>query len=305
MTLGSAPDDPSGVSDLSADEVKRLLGLEPLGFEGGFYREQHRSAVELVLPELFVGPRSAATAIYYMLTPTTMSLMHRLKADEIYHFYVGDPVEQLMLHPDGRVEHVVLGHDLRAGQRVQHTVPAGVWQGSRLAAGGRFALMGTTMSPGFDLADFELGDRGALIQKHPDHAELLTALTSSRVLTEHLELASATVDLLHAELRGPEVLAAGLRAEVSADYPRQAPIYLQFMLRRLQEAPAEQGFWSWYVVDRESRQLLGVAGFEGPPDEGEGAVTLFTNMPEGALRDEANAALRAFAEKDPRVRTVV
>lgn len=305
MTARRAAAHPSGVSELTAEEVKRLLGLEPLGFEGGFYREQYRSDVVLNLPELYSGPRNAGSAIYYMLTPGTLSLMHRLKTDEVYHFYLGDPVEQLMLHPDGRAEHVVLGQDLVAGQAVQHLVPAGVWQGSRLAPGGKFALMGTTMSPGFDLGDFELGDRGALITQHPEHAPLLSALTSTRVVTEHLELAAATPDLLHAELRGPEVLAAGLRAEVSPEYPRQAPIYVQFMLRRLEEAPAEQGWWSWYVIERQSRRLLGVAGFEGPPDETERAVSLFTNLPEGALRDEASSALRDFAERDPRVLSVL
>jgi predicted cupin superfamily sugar epimerase len=292
------------VSDLNEEEVKRLLGLEPLGFEGGYYRQQYRSGVQLSLPELYEGPRSAGTAIYYMLTPNTLSLMHRLRTDEVYHFYLGAPVEQLMLHPDGRAEHVVLGADIRSGQAVQHVVPANVWQGSRLAPGGNFALMGTTMSPGFDLEDFELGDRAQLRAAHPEHSDLLIALTSDRLLTENLELAAATRDLLHAELRGAEVLAAGLRAEVPADLPRQAPVYVQFILRRLEEAPAERGWWTWYVIDKESRKVLGVAGFEGPPDD-DGAVCLFTNLPEGSLRDEASAALRDLAEKDPRVLSVL
>jgi hypothetical protein len=136
--------------------------------------------------------------------------MHRLRGPELYHFYLGDPVEQLMLREDG-AEVVHLGPDLAAGQRVQHVVPGGVWQGSRLRPGGRYALMGTTMAPGFDLADFTLGRRDQLLPRcPPEHAALLTALTPTRLTTPHLELAAATRDLLHAELRGPTFLAAGL-----------------------------------------------------------------------------------------------
>jgi uncharacterized protein len=150
---------------VTAEDIIRLLDLAPLPVEGGYYRETWRS--------------SAGTAIYYLLTaaPDSFSALHRLPIDEVFHFYVGDPIEQLRLHRDGRVEPVVMGGDLAAGQVVQSVVPAGVWQGARLRAGGRFALMGTTMAPGFEPQHYEAGERAALIERYPSAAALITALT--------------------------------------------------------------------------------------------------------------------------------
>ena len=99
------------------------------------------------------------------------------RTDEVYHFYLGDPVEQLLLHPDGRSEVVMLGPDLAAGQRVQHVAPRDTWQGTRLRDGGTWALLGTTMAPGFDAADYEAGDRAALCAAYPHEAARIVALT--------------------------------------------------------------------------------------------------------------------------------
>ncbi len=165
---------------MDADTIKRLLRLSPLTFEGGFFRETHRSELEISGPQLparYGASRSVGTAIYYLLDRTTFSGLHRLKSDETYHFYLGDPVEMLMLHPDGRGEVVVLGTDLAAGHHPQHTVPAGVWQGSRLAGDGQYALMGTTMAPGFDRADFEGATKGQLEARYPTFGPLIDALT--------------------------------------------------------------------------------------------------------------------------------
>lgn len=165
---------------LTADAVRKLLKLEPLPGEGGLYAEAYRSAQRLpkeLLPKCYSGERPLATAIYYMLTPDTFSAMHRLKGDEIYHFYLGDPVEMLMLKPNGVAEAILIGHDIAAGMRLQHRVCGGTWQGSRLAPGGKFALMGTTMSPGFDPADFELGKRDELSAAYPMYAPLIAMLT--------------------------------------------------------------------------------------------------------------------------------
>jgi hypothetical protein len=104
-------------------------------------------------------------------------MLHRLRSDEIYHFYLGDPVELLLLEPGGTGRLLVLGADLVAGLRPQAVAPAGAWQGSRLAAGGRWALLGTTMAPGFDPADFEPGRRADLSARWPDHRALIEALT--------------------------------------------------------------------------------------------------------------------------------
>jgi predicted cupin superfamily sugar epimerase len=165
---------------LTAKQVQELLKLRPLPVEGGYFQETYRSKCTLAqqsLPVGYAGERAISTAIYYMLTPDTFSAIHRLKGDEVYHFYLGDPVEMLLLKPDGTGEAVLLGQDIASGMRLQHVVPGGVWQGSRLAPGGNFALMGATMSPGFDLADFERGKRDELSARYPAYAALVAMLT--------------------------------------------------------------------------------------------------------------------------------
>jgi len=163
------------------EEIIRLLDLQPLPHEGGWYRETYRSPLQLpvdVLAPRYSAARSGGTAIYYLLTPDTFSALHRLPTDEIFHFYLGDPVEMLQLGPTpkdgGRV--LMLGSDILAGQQVQAVVPASVWQGSVLRLGGAFALMGTTMTPGFDFADYEAADRDALSAAFPDFAEQIARL---------------------------------------------------------------------------------------------------------------------------------
>jgi uncharacterized protein len=150
---------------LSAARLIELLHLEPLPIEGGHFRQTWRS--------------DAGTAIYYLLSddPDSFSAMHRLPTDEIYHFYLGDPVEMLLLHPGGRVENVTLGPDVLEGEHVQYVVRHRVWQGSRLRAGGRFALLGTTMAPGFDPKGYEGGSRDKLIAEYPAAAAALERLT--------------------------------------------------------------------------------------------------------------------------------
>ncbi|HXX02644.1 MAG TPA: cupin domain-containing protein [Candidatus Acidoferrales bacterium] len=165
---------------LTAKEVCKLLKLEPLVAEGGFFAETYRSAHRLpkgALSNCYPGERSQSTAIYYLLTPETFSAMHRLRGDEVYHFYLGDPVEMLKLKPDGSAEALLLGQDIGGGMRLQQVVCGGTWQGLRLAPGGSFALMGTTMAPGFDPADFELGRREELSAAYPAYAPLIAMLT--------------------------------------------------------------------------------------------------------------------------------
>jgi uncharacterized protein len=118
-----------------------------------------------------------ATAIYYLLTPDNFSTLHRLRGDEIFHFYLGDPVEMLELRADGVGGTVILGQDIEAGEQLQHVVPAGVWQGARLIAGGKFALLGTTVSPGFDYADYETGRREELTAQYAGFRDKIEALT--------------------------------------------------------------------------------------------------------------------------------
>lgn len=171
---GQLPEDP----EITA--IVRALNLVALPQEGGLYAETYRSARIMPAgaagPEQ-TGPRACATAIYYLVTPTRFSALHRVASTEIFHFYMGDPVRMLQLRPDGSSAEVVIGTDLSAGQRPQVIVPRGVWQGTRLARGGRYALLGCTVSPGFDFADYEQGDRETLRRAYPDHAAEIEALT--------------------------------------------------------------------------------------------------------------------------------
>lgn len=160
-------------------ELMRLLGLKPLPEEGGFFAETYRSQETIDARQLkrgHTGARPLCTAIYYLLTSTSFSALHKLPGDEMFHFYAGDAVEVLELHPDGSVRTVILGPDIANGMTFQHVVPGGVWQGSRLLQGGEYALLGTTMSPGFDYADFVKGDRAQLVAKYPAHAKLISEL---------------------------------------------------------------------------------------------------------------------------------
>ena len=165
---------------LSADEIIRRLNLKPLPIEGGYFRETYRSDETVsasVLPQRFGGDRSFSTAIYYLLTADTFSALHRLPSDELFHFYLGDPVGMLQLHPDGSSCVITLGPDLKAGQQLQAVVPRAVWQGSFLCDGGRWALLGTTVAPGFDFDDYQAGERDQLIRQYPDRAKLIAQLT--------------------------------------------------------------------------------------------------------------------------------
>ena len=156
-----------------------LLGLQPHP-EGGWYRETWRAAESVsahALPDRYGGPRAHGTAIYYLLAEGTISLLHRVQSDELWHFYAGNSVEMLQLRPDGSVLRSLLGPDITNGEQPQVVVPRGTWQGARLCPLGRRALLGCTVSPGFDFADFQLADADALIPRWPDLEDEIRALT--------------------------------------------------------------------------------------------------------------------------------
>jgi predicted cupin superfamily sugar epimerase len=168
---------------MTAEDVKKLLGLAPHPCEGGWFVRTYEAG-ELIAAEAFgdgryAGARRTGTAIYYLLEPETFSEMHRLKSDEVFHFYAGDAVEMLQLTANRRGERVVIGTDLARGQRPQVVVGRGVWQGSRLVAGGQWALLGCTVSPGFEFEDYEAGERVELCRRWPEFAEEIGALTRS------------------------------------------------------------------------------------------------------------------------------
>ena len=165
---------------MDAETIIRQLGLQPHP-EGGFYRETYRSGETIAaaaLPPRYGKDRSLSTAIYYLLTPDSFSALHRLQSDELFHFHLGDPVTMLQLHDDGRGETIILGQDIAAGQQLQAVVPRSVWQGMFLNDRGRFALLSTTVSPGFDFADFEVGRRDALMRRYPSCMAMIERLTS-------------------------------------------------------------------------------------------------------------------------------
>jgi uncharacterized protein len=164
---------------MTADEIKALLHLSPHPLEGGWFRRTYISDVSVALLR---GVRAYGTAIYYLLEEGTFSEMHVLASDEIFHFYLGDPVEMLQLLPSGDSRVMTLGPDLAVGQRVQLVVPAGVWQGMRLVDGGRagagkVALLGCTVTPGFDFADYRGGNYDELSRGWPQEAERIRKLT--------------------------------------------------------------------------------------------------------------------------------
>jgi uncharacterized protein len=164
------------------DYLIKRFNLKELPIEGGVYSRGYLSKESIskaVLPVRYKSDHPYGSGIYYLLTPdpNSFSAMHVLPTDEVYHFYLGDPVEMLQLFPDGSSKRIILGQDLEHGQEVQVVAPAGAWQGSHLFAGGSYALLGTTMAPGYINEDFTLGHRAELTAQYPSQAELIKTLT--------------------------------------------------------------------------------------------------------------------------------
>ena len=160
---------------LSSTDIIEQLGLEPLEQEGGFYRRTYQTSQSVDLDKGFSQP--LGTAIYFLLSPETFSAIHWLDEDEVYHFYLGDPIELYEFIPGTGMKRTVLGQNLEAGHQVQYPVLKHRWHGSKLMEGGKWALLGTTMSPGFAWEDFKLGERHKLIRAFPEHQEIIESLT--------------------------------------------------------------------------------------------------------------------------------
>ncbi len=165
----------------TAKEVIQKLDLKPLPEEGGYYRETYRSE-KIDAPARLLGidtdePRVMSTAIYYLIIPESFSALHRIKSEEIFHFYAGDPVEMIQINKQGVLSRCVLGADIFKGEVPQVVVPRGDWQALRLPKGSAWSLMGTTVSPGFEFADFEVGDREQLLKDFPAHREEIMRFT--------------------------------------------------------------------------------------------------------------------------------
>jgi predicted cupin superfamily sugar epimerase len=157
-----------------ARTVVQALGLAPHP-EGGFYRETYRAPLIVAAPQ---GPRAASTAIYFLLPAGEFSALHRVRSDEVWHHYDGDPVvlhtiDEAGIHVERR-----LGRNLASGEQPQIVVPSGVWQAA-VPIGTRHALCGCTVAPGFDFADFEMPSREALALALPHLLDLIERLTRS------------------------------------------------------------------------------------------------------------------------------
>lgn len=143
--------------------------------EGGFYKETYQSDKMISGLE-----RRYSTAIYFLLQGRQFSAFHRIRSDELWHFYTGSPLEVLMLHDSGELQTLRLGPHSEQGEQFQAVVPAGKWFASRLTQPDSFALVGCTVSPGFDFRDFEMANRQTLVQQFPQHEALITSLTYLR-----------------------------------------------------------------------------------------------------------------------------
>ena len=156
----------------NVSEIIVNLELEPLFPEGGYYRETYRSA------DTLLSGRNLSTTILYLLTPNTLSRLHRLDSDEVYTFLLGDPVKMLLLTPSGRGEILHLGKGLSTKTLFHVVVPRQTWQGFSLVPGGEYALLTTTVSPGFSPKGFDLGKREELKRLFPDYQEEIELLTT-------------------------------------------------------------------------------------------------------------------------------
>jgi hypothetical protein len=155
------------------------LGLEAHP-EGGYYRQTYRADLVLAkesLPEGFTGARAASTAIYFLLQGEQFSAFHRLRSDEVWHFYVGAALVVHVIDEGGRYSEVYLGSDAEAGEVLQAVVKAGCWFGSRVRDGTGFALVGCTVAPGFDFQDFEMARREQLVREYPEYRGVIEGLT--------------------------------------------------------------------------------------------------------------------------------
>ncbi|OYZ02599.1 MAG: hypothetical protein B7Y37_02085 [Sphingobacteriia bacterium 28-36-52] len=142
--------------------------------EGGYYKETYRSSGWIPadsLPEKFNGKRNYSTAIYFLLEENSFSAFHRIQSDECWHFYTGDAVDIHVLHTNGNYELIKLGSNIEMGEQYQAIVPAGAWFASK--TNGQYSLVGCTVSPGFDFADFELAKAAELALQFPKQLALI------------------------------------------------------------------------------------------------------------------------------------
>jgi predicted cupin superfamily sugar epimerase len=148
--------------------------------EGGYYRQSYKATLILAkesLPPEFTGPRAASTAIYFLLEAENFSAFHRLRSDEVWHFYVGSTLVVHVIDQHGGYSEILLGSDPEAGEALQAVAKAGCWFASRVRDGKGFALVGCTVAPGFDFEDFEMAKRKELVREYPQHRGVIERFT--------------------------------------------------------------------------------------------------------------------------------
>jgi len=162
----------------AAEHWIKTLHLQPHP-EGGFYKETYRSTERIVysvLPRRFTGDRNFSTAIYFLLRAQDRSLFHRIKSDELWHFYAGNTLLIYVLDENGLTTHH-LGNDIERGESLQMVIPANTWFGALVIPGGEYTLAGCTVAPGFDFQDFEFADQQQLLKTFPAHSDIIKKLS--------------------------------------------------------------------------------------------------------------------------------
>ena len=156
---------------------KLKMQLHP---EGGWFKETYRSEEVVLgehLPNRFGDARHFSTAIYFLLEGKQFSAFHRIKSDEMWHFYYGSPLHVYVINEEGQLQIIKLGNNPEAGEEFQAVVKAGCWFASKPAVEDSFCLVGCTVSPGFDFQDFEMANGNELAAQYPQHTEIILSLT--------------------------------------------------------------------------------------------------------------------------------
>jgi predicted cupin superfamily sugar epimerase len=163
----------------SSENIINKLNLQAHP-EGGYFRETYRSKGEVntdSLPADYKGKRNYSTCIYFLLTSDNFSALHRIKQDEIWHFYDGSPILLHVITPEGEHSEIVIGNDLSKGEIPQYVVPGGCWFAAEVINKNSYSLTGCTVSPGFSFEDFELKSKAELINMFPHQKEVISKLT--------------------------------------------------------------------------------------------------------------------------------
>ena len=168
------------IDTISVDELIKEFKLQPHP-EGGYFREPYRAQgiiKKQALPSPFKGDRNYSTAIYFLLPHGSKSMLHRIPSDEVWHFYLGGPLQLVTINEKGKVEEITLGHNVHAGQKPQYVVPAGLWFGSYPAKGTQFSFVGCTVAPGFDFKDLEIAKKEDLLKQYPQAKKIINFLAT-------------------------------------------------------------------------------------------------------------------------------